>query len=70
MRQAGGAPLTVLCDFDGTIVTRDVGHALCETFAPGVLDRVDRLWLSGQVSFAEAFRQACAALRTWPSRGP
>ena len=40
-------PLTVICDFDGTITTADVGHAICERFAPGSLDRVDARWMAG-----------------------
>ena len=55
-------PLTVICDFDGTVTTLDVGHALCERFAPGVLADVDKRWLAGEISFAEAYRLACLRL--------
>ncbi len=56
-------PLTVIVDFDGTITTTDVGAALCERFAPGVLQAVDRRWLAGEISFGEAYRLACLELR-------
>ena len=55
-------PLTVICDFDGTITTADVGHAICERFAPGSLDRVDARWMAGEISFHEAYRLACLDL--------
>ena len=54
---AGGArPTTVICDFDGTITTRDIGEALCSRFAPGVVARVDALWHSGELTFGQAHR--------------
>lgn len=56
-------PLTLIVDFDGTITTEDVGAALCERFAPGVLARVDARWHAGEISFAEAYRLACLELR-------
>ena len=56
-------PLSLIVDFDGTITTEDVGSALCERFAPGVLERVDARWLAGEISFGEAFRLACLELK-------
>ncbi len=56
-------PLTLICDFDGTITLSDVGAALCERFAPGVLERVDARWHRGEIGFAEAFRLACLELK-------
>jgi 2-hydroxy-3-keto-5-methylthiopentenyl-1-phosphate phosphatase len=56
-------PLTLILDFDGTITTQDVGAALCDRFAPGVLERVDARWLAGEISFGEAYRLACLELR-------
>jgi 2,3-diketo-5-methylthio-1-phosphopentane phosphatase len=56
-------PLTVICDFDGTITHEDVGAALCARFAPGVLERVDARWTAGEISFAEAYRLACLELK-------
>jgi len=55
--------LTIVCDFDGTITTADVGQALCERFAPGVLERVDARWMAGEITFGQAFREACRSLR-------
>lgn len=55
-------PLTVICDFDGTITTADVGHAICERFAPGSLERVDARWMAGEITFHEAYRLACLEL--------
>jgi len=55
--------LSVICDFDGTITVRDVGHALCERFAPGALADADRRWMAGEIPFHEAFRIACLGLR-------
>ena len=56
-------PLSLIVDFDGTITTEDVGAALCDRFAPGVLTRVDARWLAGEISFGEAFRLACLELK-------
>lgn len=56
-------PLTLIVDFDGTITTEDIGAALCDRFAPGVLERVDRRWHAGEISFGEAYRLACLELR-------
>lgn len=50
-------------DFDGTITTVDVGAALCDRLAPGVLERVDARWLAGEITFAEAYRLACLELK-------
>lgn len=57
-----GAP-TVICDFDGTITTRDIGEALCARFAPGALARVDALWHAGRLTFREAHRAAFREVR-------
>ena len=54
--------LTVICDFDGTVTTADIGYALCERFAPGVLARADERWRAGEVSFHDAYRIACLEL--------
>jgi 2-hydroxy-3-keto-5-methylthiopentenyl-1-phosphate phosphatase len=56
-------PLSLIVDFDGTITTEDVGAALCDRFAPGVLERVDARWLAGEITFGEAYRLACLELK-------
>ena len=56
-------PLTVICDFDGTITTRDIGYSLCDRFAPNAIERADVLWQSGEISFREAFRRSCREIR-------
>src|SRR5690349_9885166 len=56
-------PLYLIVDFDGTITTEDIGAALCDRFAPGVLGRVDARWLAGEISFGEAYRLACLELK-------
>lgn len=58
----GRAPLTVICDFDGTVTHDDVGFLLSERFAPGVLARVDARWHAGEITFHEAYRLACREL--------
>lgn len=58
---SGGAPLAIVCDFDGTIVTRDLGDEICRRRAPA--DRwaeFERDWLGGRLTLAEAQR------RLWP----
>jgi 2-hydroxy-3-keto-5-methylthiopentenyl-1-phosphate phosphatase len=55
--------LTLVCDFDGTITTADIGQALCDRFAPGVLERVDARRIAGEISLGVAFREICRGLR-------
>jgi 2,3-diketo-5-methylthio-1-phosphopentane phosphatase len=46
-------PIAVFCDFDGTIVRRDVGNALFHHFTEGKCDKLIPAWKSGQISSRE-----------------
>lgn len=46
-------PLAIVSDFDGTIVTRDIGDALCMTRIPEVYKEFDAAWKSGKITLVE-----------------
>jgi len=57
------APPVLICDFDGTLTTVDVGDALCERFAPPAWRDVDEEWLRGEISLPEAQRRMWGMVR-------
>lgn len=63
---SGMAPPVLICDFDGTLTTVDVGDALCERFAPPEWREVDEQWLRGELSLPEAQRRMWSMVRARP----
>lgn len=59
-------PPVLICDFDGTLTTVDVGDALCERFAPPAWRDVDEQWLRGELSLPEAQRRMWSMVRASP----
>lgn len=60
------APPVLICDFDGTLTTVDLGDALCERFAPPEWRGVDEQWLRGEISLPEAQRRMWSMVRATP----
>ncbi len=57
---APSLPLAIVSDFDGTIITTDVGDVLCMRRAPEAYREFDRDWRGGRISLVEGQR------RIWP----
>ena len=45
----------ILCDFDGTVTTRDMGYALLNRFSSGDWECVDREFCEGKIGSKEAY---------------
>ena len=56
-------PPLLICDFDGTITTEDIGDALCDRFADPAWRDLDAAWLRGELSLPEAQRQMWSLVR-------
>lgn len=47
----------LICDFDGTLTTKDLGDALCERFADPSWQAIDEAWVRREISLPEAQRR-------------
>ena len=56
-------PPLLICDFDGTITTTDIGDALCDRFAPPTWREIDAAWVRGELSLPEAQRRMWSLVR-------
>lgn len=54
--------LRIYCDFDGTIVRKDVGNRLFRTFAPDDAERIVRRYLDGEINARECLSSECEAV--------
>ena len=45
----------ILCDFDGTVTTRDMGYVLLNRFSSGDWESVDREFCEGKIGSKEAY---------------
>jgi len=52
----------ILCDFDGTITTRDITNTLCRAFIPERWAEVEQLWETGVISATECYELEYEAL--------
>lgn len=55
---------TVLCDFDGTVVTADVQHVILNHYAGDAWLPINEAWRRGEVSTEERARQQWALVHT------
>ncbi len=53
----------ILCDFDGTISTEDMGYALVNRFAIGDWRSIDRQFSEGKIGSIEAYSQIAEIIR-------
>lgn len=60
MAQSKNQPITVLCDFDGTITFCEVIGEIYKKFASGNCDQLVKLWTRGEISTPEEI-QGCFA---------
>jgi len=60
MAQGNNQPITVLCDFDGTITFCEVIGVIYNKFASGNCDQLVKLWMRGEISTPEEI-QGCFA---------
>lgn len=60
MAQGKNKPITVLCDFDGTITFCEVIGEIYSKFASGNCDQLVKLWMRGKISTPEEI-QGCFA---------
>ncbi|OGO31030.1 MAG: hypothetical protein A2Z29_08140 [Chloroflexi bacterium RBG_16_56_11] len=56
-------PITVQCDFDGTITEGEVSHLLLDRFAEGDWRREVKLFESGEISVATCMKRAFAMVK-------
>jgi 2-hydroxy-3-keto-5-methylthiopentenyl-1-phosphate phosphatase len=56
--------ILVLCDFDGTISTRDLGYDLLNRFTAGDWEAIDRKFREGKIGSREAYSQIASLFRT------
>ena len=57
----------VIFDFDGTLVTSDIGDELCERFADPSWRLIDAAWERREISLHEAQRRMWALVRASPA---
>lgn len=50
----------LICDFDGTLTTKDLGDALCERFAEPGWQAFDEAWIRREISLPDAQRKIWA----------
>lgn len=60
------SPPVLICDFDGTLTTLDVGDELCEHFADPEWREIDAQWLRGEISLPEAQKRMWSLVRATP----
>jgi 2,3-diketo-5-methylthio-1-phosphopentane phosphatase/HAD superfamily hydrolase (TIGR01509 family) len=56
----------ILCDFDGTISTRDMGYELLSTFARGGMEEIDRQYREGKIGSREAYARIALLCEATP----
>jgi 2,3-diketo-5-methylthio-1-phosphopentane phosphatase len=53
----------ILCDFDGTISTQDMGYVLVNQFSQGNWEAIDRDFCEGKIGSKEAYSQIAKILK-------
>lgn len=53
----------ILCDFDGTISTRDMGYALLNQFSSGDWETIDREFCEGKIGSKEAYSRIAKIIK-------
>jgi len=53
----------MLCDFDGTVSTRDVGHEVIKRFMAGDWVEIDEAYTAGEIGSMAAYRRIASLLR-------
>jgi len=53
----------ILCDFDGTISTRDMGYALLNQFSSGDWEAIDREFCEGKIGSKEAYSRIAKIIK-------
>ncbi len=57
------ARMLVLCDFDGTICTVDMGNEILNRFTGKGWDEIDRAYIAGEIGSREAYTQAASIFK-------
>lgn len=55
MKDRGGLPPLVICDFDGTVSRRDVGHEVLKYFSGSRWVEIDRAYCKGEIGSMDAY---------------
>jgi len=55
LKDRGGLPPLVICDFDGTISRRDVGHEVLKHFSGSRWVEIDRAYCNGEIGSMDAY---------------
>ena len=54
-KKGGGNPPLVICDFDGTVSSRDVGHEVLKHFSGDKWADIDRAYVTGKLGSKDAY---------------
>ena len=54
-KKGGGNPPLVICDFDGTVSSRDVGHEVLRHFSGDRWADIDRAYVTGKIGSRDAY---------------
>lgn len=55
LKDGGGLPPLVICDFDGTISRHDVGHEVLKHFSGSRWTEIDRAYCKGEIGSMDAY---------------
>lgn len=62
----GGLPPLVICDFDGTVSSRDVGHEVLKHFSGSRWDEIDAAYRKGEMGSMDAYSVIASFIRIDP----
>ncbi len=63
VRQEGPAEVLMICDFDGTVSTIDVGYQILKKFSKDHWEIIDRDYCSGRIGSLEAYTKIASVIR-------
>jgi len=62
-KKGGGNPPLVICDFDGTVSSRDVGHEVLKHFSGDKWADIDRAYVTGKLGSMDAYSIVASIIR-------
>lgn len=63
MEELGNIKTLVLCDFDGTVTTNDMGYNVIRRFARDGWEEINRAYCAGEIGSQDAYRKTASLFR-------